>query len=92
MMELRGKRKATREANLKLAEGLDDGNWIKVTPYHWRRTHRLGHRVDFWPTTMKAQFSWFDAKAGAHDTELVENAYEQIDAYIKKEEEATYGK
>ena len=87
-MVLKGKHRSTREANLLLAEGLDDGKWSKATPWHWRRALKDGSFIDFWPTTMKAQFSWFKSKDGCHEYELVDNAYQRIDELLKQEEAA----
>lgn len=87
-MELHGKKKNTREANLRRAEELDDGKWSKPTPYHWRRALASGDYVDFWPTTMKAQISWLNSKNGGYTVEMVVNAFARIDELLKAEEDA----
>lgn len=84
-VQFRGKRRAVREANFLSAAQLDDGKWIKATPYHWRRKLQCGHVIDFWPTTMKAQFAWFNPDQGCHDLELSDNAFGKISGLLDYE-------
>lgn len=62
---------------------LDDGHWIKLTSWHWRRKYSFGLTVDFWPSTDKARLETNYPEDSGLEEEYIENAFKHIQRLVK---------
>ncbi len=48
--------KARKAERIEEAQRKDDGGWVKHTAWHWQRRTENGESLNYWPSTVKAQY------------------------------------